>query len=311
VKTVGEWNGTGFGHEGFFFADRSELAARCVPYVEEGLDLGQPLVVVTSPATLELLGDAFGVHTSTFTVFASTLDWWKGSPSLTLLAWMRAMHPLLAEGEPWRVLGEPMWESLDPHRVWCRLEAASNQFFAQAPYYSLCLHDCSHLEAQTVADARATHPLVWNGRGTEVSRAYRSPVEFIRDTEPVVIEAPRDALTVTVTTTSAARHAVAAATAVLEDQRRERVSLAVSELTANALAVIDRVTVTAWDDGTTFYCNVIDDGPGFDAMLAGYAPPLPELPSGRGLWLARALVDDLTIRSSATGTTAQLQLLLA
>jgi anti-sigma regulatory factor (Ser/Thr protein kinase) len=51
---------------------------------------------------------------------------------------------------------------------------------------------------------------------------------------------------------------------------------------------------------------VADSGPGLHDVTAGYVPPPDDLESGRGLWLARSLADDATVRPHGPGTAIRL-----
>ena len=57
----------------------------------------------------------------------------------------------------------------------------------------------------------------------------------------------------------------------------------------------------AWPDGEDVVLEVEDDGPGLSNDVTTDAPP-PGAPSGRGLYVARALVDTLEILRTATAT---------
>ena len=56
-----------------------------------------------------------------------------------------------------------------------------------------------------------------------------------------------------------------------------------------------------WRHAATVYCQVSDQGPGFDATRAVTAPP-PQALHGRGLWLIHQLCAAVHIRSGADGT---------
>lgn len=46
--TVGAWEGDQFAHEAFVYDSDDAVRRRCVPYVEEALDLGHPVVLLAS-----------------------------------------------------------------------------------------------------------------------------------------------------------------------------------------------------------------------------------------------------------------------
>jgi serine/threonine-protein kinase RsbW len=60
-------------------------------------------------------------------------------------------------------------------------------------------------------------------------------------------------------------------------------------------------------DGDTLLCDIRDHGPGFpDGVPAPAGPPSPEVPGGRGLWLARHLSDTLLITDGPGGVTVSI-----
>ncbi|HKT05549.1 MAG TPA: ATP-binding protein [Rugosimonospora sp.] len=57
-----------------------------------------------------------------------------------------------------------------------------------------------------------------------------------------------------------------------------------------------------WPDGPVVRCEVSDGGPGFaQPDGVGRVRPAPTAGGGRGLWLARQLCDDVTVRNTAAG----------
>jgi len=59
-----------------------------------------------------------------------------------------------------------------------------------------------------------------------------------------------------------------------------------------------------WGDGLRLYCQVSDDGPGIaEPHAVGIEPVAETRDGGRGLWIARQFASDLSIVSSAAGTT--------
>jgi serine/threonine-protein kinase RsbW len=84
--------------------------------------------------------------------------------------------------------------------------------------------------------------------------------------------------------------------------------VAVNEIVANAVVHGGGSgRLCLWHDGEDLVCEVADNGPGFDHDRIGRPRPGPLAPGGRGLWLARTLVDALTVSHGSTGTTVRLK----
>ena len=63
--------------------------------------------------------------------------------------------------------------------------------------------------------------------------------------------------------------------------------------------------VTLWQQGPNVVCEVVDQGPGLQGR-DHHLRPAPDVPGGRGLWLAAELTDELTIKSGEEGTTVRI-----
>ena len=113
---------------------------------------------------------------------------------------------------------------------------------------------------------------------------------------------------------AAIRHSVAklAEGAGLRHQRLDDFILAVNEIMTNAVRYAGGggMLTLSQQDGQ-LQCTVSDDGPGIppEWLRPGHTPPALAL-SGRGLWLARRLCDDVKIRTSPHGTTVLLAVVL-
>jgi serine/threonine-protein kinase RsbW len=97
----------------------------------------------------------------------------------------------------------------------------------------------------------------------------------------------------------------AAVAAGLPADRIDRFTVALSEIVTNAIRHANgRATMTITSDGTALTANVRDQGAGLNAQPNGL-PPVTQL-TGRGLWLAEQLCDQVHISSSTQGTTIRL-----
>ena len=99
-----------------------------------------------------------------------------------------------------------------------------------------------------------------------------------------------------------------AAKAGMSEERATDIVIALHELAANAVrhgAGSGRLRI--WDQASTLYCRIDDDGPADagsgDAGGTILADRWPREP-GHGLWLARQVADQMTLRCDARGTSA-------
>jgi anti-sigma regulatory factor (Ser/Thr protein kinase) len=321
APTVGDWTGDRLAHEAFVFDDDELVRSRVVPFVQEGLERGEPLVVVAGDSVRAVLAAEFGSVVDEFAMFASSQAHWLGGAE-TLASYQEGMAPLIESGKPWRLVGEPTWLSQPGGDVWSRYEAVANDAFADYPYYSLCLHDRRRLGPALVESALRTHPLTWEDGRVVPSPHYQPTDAFLRSVEPAWTRAPEERETVTVTRADDARHFVRARLpeGAAEDWV-DSVVLAVHELVVNAIVAAGAAEVSQWHDGGPQdggprdrrlhngglqVWEVRDDGLGMHETAAGYAPPRAEEPSGRGLWIARSLADEATVRPYGPGTAVRL-----
>lgn len=94
------------------------------------------------------------------------------------------------------------------------------------------------------------------------------------------------------------------------DEQIEVLVLAVSELATNAVRHGGGGgRLRLWRGAVHIVCEVADSGPGMPPD-AGMLPPPLAIDGGRGLWLVRALVDDVEIDSGVSGTTVAARLAL-
>ena len=306
VRPTGDWTGEAFAHEAFVYSCEEEALARCVPFVEEGLARDEPVVVVAGEPVREAIADSLGNEVKRLAVLAPSEEWWQGGFG-TLAAYDRDLQGLRATGRPWRLIGEPTWLALPGGRVWSRFEAVANEAYAELPYYSLCLHDTRRLEPDIIDAVLRTHPLTWGGAGPVPSPVYEDTATYLHRVEPAWSARPSDAATWQVADARAGRDAVEQALgAQLRTGRGQDVLIAVNELVSNAVRAAGEAELSTWREGGGMVWEVADAGPGLHDPIAGYVPPGLDLDSGRGLWLARSLSSDATVRPTGPGTAVRL-----
>jgi hypothetical protein len=303
---AGGWRGERFTHEAFVFSDDDAVRARVVPFVEEGLSRGEPVIVVADDPVRDLLLAEIGSRIEEVAVWSSSHDFWVGGHE-TLAAYQQSMQPLLAAGAPWRLVGQPTWLAESGGQVWTRFEAVANEAFVDYPYYSLCLYDRRQLPADVLEAQRRVHPLVWDGDAPVPCTDYVPTDVFLRQAEPAWTPADADARTLVVDDVLTGPAAVGSWLDLRRmGSRGPEVRLAVHEVVVNALQAAGVAEVSQWDDDGSVVWQVRDPGPGVADQTAGYVLPIDDLDSGRGLWTARSLADDSALRCTDEGTSVQL-----
>lgn len=305
IRPTGDWDGRSFAHEGFAFRTDQQLTDRILPFVDEGLSRGEPVLAVAGERVRTLLAQALGGDVQRLAVFAPAETWWRGGHD-TLRAYDRDLRALRASEPRWRLVAEPVWLARDDGREWSRFEAVANDCYADMPYYSLCLHDAQRLPAAVLDAVARTHPLSWGGTAPVPTPAYQDPRHFLRSVQPAWTERPAHAAVACVVSPTEARRALGTRLVDGWAARADDVLLAAHELVTNALRVSAATELATWFDGDTLIVEVSDQGPGLPDETAGYCPPGDDPTDGRGMWLAWSLADDATVASGGPGTRIRL-----
>ena len=305
MRPTGDWDGTRLAHEGFVFDSDRQVVDRVLPFVAEGFDRGEPVLVVAGERVRQVLADELGRDVRRLELFAPAETWWQGGHR-TLHAYDGSLRALRATVPSWRLAAEPVWLATDAGAEWSRFEAVANRCYATMPYYSLCLHDRTLLPAPVLDAVRRTHPLTWDGAAPAPQPGYEDPERFLGSVQPAWQERPDHAQVEIVTNLRHARRATEAAAADGWRPRADDIVLATHELVANALRAAPFAELASWIRDDTLVLEVADNGPGLPDRTRGYVPPGPDLADGRGMWLAWSLADDAAVASGPEGTAIRL-----
>ncbi len=200
-----------------------------------------------------------------------------------------------------RILGavavdEETWER------WAAYEAAFDHVFASTPVRALCAYDRSLTPRRIVRDVERTHRRLLTVEGGPDGRApYLGPVRFFRERRPPAdpLEAGRPHVELRDVTAPGPVRADAAGLAAAHghgERTIDDLALAVSEVTTNSLLHgAPPVTVRMWGSPERLVVVVDDAGRGPIDPLVGYRRPSPQDWSGRGVWIARRLLDRLDV----------------
>ncbi len=292
-------------HSALFYRSDADYQAKIVPFVTEGLQQEHAVAVVLPTARLRLVGDALGDVAQDVTLLDMTLEGRNPGRIIPLVLHRFADRH---RDQHVRVVGEPVWPERTgvEYPACVQHEALINTAFAGRGLTIVCPYDLEHLGEAAIADAYATHPLVWGGDGASLSDAYDPDAALARYNLPLAppgddvfpVRVARDVM-------GARRFATERARACgLRDDRVQDVALIVTELVTNSIVHTPgpgRLAVFA-DDGHVV-CDVRDPGLLTDPLV-GRRPADPGRPGGRGLLLVNDLADLVRVHTG-TGTTVR------
>lgn len=297
-------------HRAFFHDTDDELVDALVPFVMEGIEADERVVVVVTDTIGEALRGRIG--------FSDGFEVWDSSevytyPVRTLAGYVDTVRAGTRNGRPMRVAGQPVWTGLNALETaeWTCVEAACNLVFADSPLLMLCLYDTSRLAPSVIAAALRTHPEI--GRGAQVAgnpqfapHAHQSDVRADElpprpaSCEVISIFSPSD-----VDPVVSFVEAFAQSNAMAESR--------IADLAMTVTGLITQATdyrqgpaqLRIWvaPDELTYE---IESHGSLPSPFAGYLPPSPSAPDDRGLWLIAQRCDLIAVREHRGMTTVRL-----
>ncbi|MFH9551705.1 anti-sigma factor RsbA family regulatory protein [Streptomyces sp. NPDC017435] len=298
-----------FRHPALFYRTEQEYVDRTVSFVQEGLDLGEPVAVAVPGPNLELIRAGLGRDAGTVRLLDMTVE--GRNPGRIIPGVLRAFADT-HEGGRVRIIGEPVWagRSAVEYPACAQHEALINAAFEGRAVTILCPYDEARLDERVLADARITHPTVVARDEELVSDAYDWPSVVARYNEELVTAPDAAVFSFGADELYAVRaFAVEEARRLgLVGQRLNDVELAVAELTTNSVVHGAGLgTLAVWAMAGQVVCEVRDAGRLSDP-LAGRRPPARGQIGGRGLMLVHYVADLVRQHTSAEGTTVRFYL---
>jgi anti-sigma regulatory factor (Ser/Thr protein kinase) len=300
------------------FSSTARFVAATLPFVEDGLARDEQIWVWAGQVEAAALHDALGAGAARVR-FMGGYGWCAGRPALFggLADWIVERNGTPSPAV--RVLSQPQVDGCPDELVTelAGLEAAVTALAPTLGVRFLCAYDESKVSPRALDDALATHPqldeagaITANDESQEpgpfvASEVWRRPLPAPRGQVVDVVQArvhPAGARRVIVDLTHKAG---------LDRIRALDLGHAVHEVITNAVLYAHPPRVRFWAEPDRLIWEIRDHGPGIGDPFVGYRLPDPLTRLGRGLWVARRLVDLLQIRSSPTGTTVRLHMLAA
>jgi hypothetical protein len=307
-----------FQHWLCIYDDDQQLLQTAVPFLTEGLDLGEPVLAVTTPANLELLGTALK-DLGGDVDYADAAFFGRRPPQrvAALYRYWKARGAARDGSQPARrvrILAEPVWAGRSSREIaaWTRMEAALNVTLASTGITMTCIYDARSLGQDIISNALATHPVQVAGTRRSPSVHYTDPAAFARscDTDSLA-DPPADAAPFQFDgDLRRLRRFIAdrAADHGITGDRADMLVLAVSEVGAYLKGRWPAsAAVRLWEQPGAVVCEFRQPGASISDPFVGLRPAELVPGDGDGLWLTNQICDWMEIRSGADGCTIQLQ----
>ena len=288
-------------HEALFYAGDDDFVAQTSRLVRDGVEAGEPTLVVVAAPKIDRLREALGRDAEAVR-FADMAEV-GANPARIIPAWQEFVQAYGPE-VGLRGIGEPISAArTGDELVECqRHEALLNLAFPTAPLWLVCPYDLEALPDDVLDEARRSHPFLVHGGHAEESGSYVHGALV----EGVLAPPPEDAaeLRIGEGPLDRVRAFVAerAAAAGLDESRRVELVLAGNEIASNSIEHGGGSGVLRiWGLPDRVVCEVRDAGRLDDPVVDRRLPP-KDGPRGRGLWIANHVCDLVQVRSLPDGT---------
>jgi len=308
--------GGGATHAVAVYESGEDLQRRVLPFLRDGLAVGETVVAVVSDPAADALGAGLGAD-------RHDVQWQVPGVSYRSLGPMfdglrRFLSEQRAAGRRVRLVAEnDTGGSSGRDEAYLRFEAASNDVLGSCGFPWTCLYDRHRFPPATLERVAQVHPLLLDHAGRmTASRGFVDPDAYLAaHPGPLSAVPPRPALDFSLTGLAllpSARHAAveAASGFGLLPEDRDDFEVAAGEVLSNALRHGERpIRVRLWDTPSHVVLRVDDDGQGDDLATKGFRPPDPEQGhrGGMGVWMVRQLADVVHVTTGAAGTAVELQ----
>ncbi|MBO0815933.1 MAG: sensor histidine kinase [Actinobacteria bacterium] len=298
-------------HEAGFYGSDAEFRSLIVPFAEEGIAAGEPVIIgyddrksgllrswLTDPSAVEFIAG----------------DGLYSAPARAIANYQRLFEFHLAMGAAQiRIAGDvPHPGNGGRFEGWDRYECALNTIWQDFPVWGLCLYDTAAAPAVVLDAAERTHPRIVSPSGDRhLSGRYQGVSEFQGlAVAPDPLEQAAPVIELTGSPAAGVRHALRQVGhgripgAALGD-----LLLGTSEAVNNAVLYgLPPTTVRIWAGPDRIVVHVHDHGPGPANPLAGLIPPAGSIADAElGLWLTHQLAVDVALIYGDDGFTVRLR----
>ena len=299
-------------HEAFLWHGEADFAQGLVPFVRDGIDAGEAVMVAVIPEHADWIRKDLGPSASQVH-FVNMMELGR-NPARIIAAWQEFLDDSSGFGRPARGIGEPIWPGRRPEEILeCQLHEALLNLAVdpELPFWLVCPYDSENLDAEVIAEAGRSHPALATSDSYHGSPSYRGHAhaqEMFTAELPAIRGLPAettvsDHMNLEATAEYVSLHA---ASADLWSHSVIGLTDAVRRLTANSLhRGADQVRVQLWNEPEVLICDITDDTV-IDDLLVGRRA---RLHAGQDpLWFANQMCDLVQARSNDGGTTVRLHM---
>ena len=295
-----------FVHPALLYRTQQEYLDCLLPFISDALEADQSVLVAAPGPNLAVLADGLGPLTA-HVVMTDMTDVGR-NPSRILgevLSRFVEKHP----DQPVRMIGEPIWPSRSEveYPACVQHEVLLNWAFTGQDVTVVCPYHVSQLDPEVIADARRTHPVLWqNGVLEHDNAAYAPEAMLARYNQPLSSDSSAVRYTARKLADLVGARAFAGAYAEwfgLSADQTADLQLIASELaTASLTHVGGTCRLALWRHDGHVVCEARDDGY-LDDPLAGRRTYGNDSDRGRGLYVVNAVADLVLTHTTAEETT--------
>ena len=297
-------------HEAFLWSGRTEYVAGLVPFVLDGLDAGETVVVAVTPEHARWLSDELGPRMAE--VELVDLRWLAQNPARIVPALQELLDAACGPGRPARAVGEPIWPGRSPAEV---RESELNEALLNLaidpdlPFWLVCPYDVEHLDPAQIEDAARSHPVLATPTSYVGSGRYRGRDHarelFTADLPPLGPPVADRWVTEQTLWTAAEEVTWRASSSLFSDVVVTLADVVPRLIVDSVRRGAPRARLRVWDTPDELVCEVADRTV-VDDLLMGRRRPRPD--QDDALWLANQTFDLVQVRSGTRGTSVRLHL---
>jgi anti-sigma regulatory factor (Ser/Thr protein kinase) len=307
-----------FRHEAVLYSGDDGFLERIVPFVRDGINAGEPTLVMTNVRKIAALRERLGGIEEGLVEYRD-MDVVGANPARIIPAWGDFATRLSRNGaRRLRGVGEPIWAGRTAAELaechWH--EALINRAFANLRgFWLVCPYDVDALAPAVVDEARHTHPLIAGHDQSSSEEAYPLDNPALIPARPLAsaLEQPRSIVAElgfdrdrlaelrSLVATQGARTGLSAS-------QVDNLVVAVNEVATNSVTHGGGIGVARiWREDGAIVCEIRDAGVITDPLVDRTRPSGAPT-DARGLWTVNSVCDLVQLRSSSeTGSVVRLR----